>query len=114
MNTPQRSKEICDSFGFINVSVDEDEMKLICLGGLAQSCGQIQTTICIREKSLSFFELQSMLLIEENHTGVLTSTHADNKMLYTETDWPRGRGHGERGRSAHANGNRHEQNQRNN
>ena len=32
-----------------------------------------------------------MLLDAENHTGALTSTHADNKM-YTEAERPRGRG----------------------
>ena len=49
-------------------------------------------TICKREKLLSFFDLQSVLLVEDNHTGASTSTHADNKMLYTEGDRPRGRG----------------------
>ena len=27
-----------------------------------------------------------MLLVEENHTGASTSTHTDNRMLYTEGD----------------------------
>ena len=34
----------------------------------------------------SFFDLQSMLLIEENHAGASMSTHTDNKMLYKEGD----------------------------
>ena len=29
-------KQICDALGSTNVMVDEDEMVLICLGGLAQ------------------------------------------------------------------------------
>ena len=33
-----------------------------------------------------------MLLIEKNHAGASTSTHTDNKMLYTEGHGPRGRG----------------------
>ena len=33
-----------------------------------------------------------MLLVEENHLGVLTITHVDRKMLYTEEDRSRGRG----------------------
>ena len=28
--------EICDALGFINVTVDEDKIVQICLGGLAQ------------------------------------------------------------------------------
>ena len=40
----------------------------------------------------SFFDLQSMLLVEENHAGASTSTHTDNRMLYTEGDRPRGCG----------------------
>ena len=35
-----------------------------------------------------------MLLIEKNHAGASTSTHTDNKMLYTEGHGPRGRGGG--------------------
>ena len=53
--------------------------------------------VCTRENTLSFFELQSMLLVEENHTSVSTSTHSDNKMLYTEANRPRA--HGVRGGS---------------
>mgnify|MGYP002775570664 CR=1 FL=1 len=39
-------KQICDALGSINVTVDEDEMVQICLGGLAQRYGPIRTTIC--------------------------------------------------------------------
>ena len=64
-------KEICDALGSINVTVDEDEMLQICLGGLAQRYGPIQTAICTQEKPLSFFDLQSMLMVEENHASGL-------------------------------------------
>jgi hypothetical protein len=60
----------------------------------------------------SFFELQSMLLVEENHVGASTSTHANGKMLYTKEDRPRG--HGRQGRSARNGGSRQEQNKRHN
>ena len=63
-------------------------------------------------KSSSFFDLQSMLLLEDNHTGASTSTHADNKLLYTEEDRTRGRGG--RDGSARNGGGRQEQNQRHN
>ena len=38
--------------------------------------------MCTREKTPSFFDLQSMLLVEENHAGASTSTHTDSRMLY--------------------------------
>ena len=72
--------------------------------------GPIQIDICTREKSSSFFNFQSMLLVGENHTGTSTSTYANNKMLYTEVDRPRGRGG--RGGSAHNDGGRYEKNHR--
>ena len=50
--------------------------------------GSVQTAIYTRDMSSSFFDLQSMLLVEENHMGQSTSTHADNKMLYAEEDRP--------------------------
>ena len=56
-------------------------------------------TICKREKLLSFFDLQSVLLVEDNHTGASKSAHTDSKMLYTEVE--RFRGCGGCGRSAH-------------
>ena len=66
--------------------------------------------MCTRENTPSFFDLQSMPLIEENHAGASTSTHADNKMLYTEGDRPRGRGG--RGESVRNGGGRRDQGRR--
>ena len=91
-NCTTRIKEICASLASINVIVEDDEMVQVCLGGLASKFGAFRTTICTREKTPSFFDLQLMLLVEENHVGALTSTHADSKMLYTEEDRPRGHG----------------------
>ena len=92
--------------------MDEDEMMQICLGGLAQRYGPIRTAICTREKPLTFFDLQSMLMVEENHTSASWSTHSDNQMLYTETNRPRGCG--ECGGSARNGDGGQEQNQRHN
>ena len=50
--------------------------------------GAFRTAVCTRENTSSFFDLQSMLLVEENHAGASTSTHTDNKMLYMEEDRP--------------------------
>mgnify|MGYP000279394766 CR=1 FL=1 len=85
-------KAICDSLASINVNGEEGEMVQICLGGLAPKFGAFRTIVCTRESTPLFFDLQTMLLVEENHTGASTSTHADNKMLYTEGDRPHGRG----------------------
>ena len=67
-------------------------MVQIFLGGLASKFGVFRTVVCTRENMSLFFVLQSMLFVEENHVGASTSTHTDNKMLYTEGDRPRGRG----------------------
>ena len=48
------------------MNVDDDEMVQICPGGLAPQFGDMRTAVLAREKSSSF-ELQSMLLVEENH-----------------------------------------------
>ena len=49
-----------------------------------------------------------MLLVEKNHAGASTSTHADDKMMYKEEDKPRG--HGGRGGSVCNGGGQKEQN----
>ena len=65
-------KEICSALGSINMMVDEDKMVQICLDGLTQ-----RSTICTLEKPLSFFDLQSMLMVEENHMSGLRTTQLD-------------------------------------
>ena len=67
-------------------------MVQIYLGGLASKFGAFRTVVCTRENTPSFFDLQPMLLIEENHAGATTSRHTDSKMLYTEGDKPHGHG----------------------
>ena len=105
-------KEICDALGSINVMVDEDEMVQSYLGGLTQRCEPIRTTIYTREKPSASFDLQSMLMVEENHAGVSRSTQSNYRMLYMEADRPPG--HGERGGSARNGGGRQEHNPRHN
>ena len=85
-------KAICDSLASIDVNVEEGEMVQICLEGLESKIGAFRTVVCTRENTPSFFDLQSMLLIEQNHTGASTSTHADNKIMYMEGDRPCARG----------------------
>ena len=67
-------KNICDLLGSINVHVDEEEMVQVCLGGLAQRFNPLRTAILARETPPSFFNLQSMLLIEENHVQSKSTT----------------------------------------
>jgi hypothetical protein len=84
--------EICESLALVDVYIDDSEKVQICLGGLVSKFGAFRIAVCTRETTSSFFDLQSMLLVEENHVGASTSTHTDKKMLYTEGERPRGRG----------------------
>ena len=86
-NYTTKIKEICDVLKSINVMVDEDEIVQICLGGLAQRYVPIQIAICTRDKPSSFFELQSMLMVEENHVSGLKTTQPNSRMLYMEANW---------------------------
>jgi hypothetical protein len=94
------------------VNIDESEKVQICLGGLASKFGAFRTAVCTREATPSFFDLQSMLLVEENHVGAAaTSAHTDSKMLYAEGERPRGHGRG-RNESVSRRGDRQRRHQR--
>ena len=58
-------KEIYESLAFVNVNVEEGEMVQVCLGGLVSKFGAFRMAVCTRENTPSFFELQSMLLVDE-------------------------------------------------
>ena len=66
-NYTLKIKELCDALGSINVVIDDDEMVRICLEGLAPRFSTIRSAILARENQPSFFDLQSILLVEENH-----------------------------------------------
>ena len=73
--------------------MEDDEMVQIYLAasGLAPQFGAMRTAILARENLPSFFDLESMLLVEENH--VQTESNAlEGHMLYTHS--VRGREHG--------------------
>ena len=90
-------KELCDTLRSINVIIDEDEMVQICLDSLAPRFGTIRLAILARENLRSFFDLQSISFVEENH--VRQRNNASNGlMLYSQKDEGRGFGHGNRGR----------------
>ena len=87
-----KTKDICDPLASIDVNLEEEKMVQACLRGLALKFGALGIAVCTRENYLLFFLLQSMLFVEENYADVSTSTHADNKILYTEEDRPSGCG----------------------
>ena len=60
-------KELCDALWSINVNIDDNEMVQICLSSLAPRFNTIRLVVLARENSPSFFDLQSILLVEENH-----------------------------------------------
>ena len=102
-----KNMELCNSIGSINVNIDDDEMVQICHGGLAPRFNAIQFADLVREKSPSFFDRQSMLLVEENHIQMRSNTF-DGQMLYTNSDKARGQDHGRRGQAGQG---RHNQRQ---
>ena len=91
-------KSICDSLGPINVNIDEDEMVQVCLGGLAQRFNPLRTAIFARDTLPSFFNLQSMLLVEENHVQTEPDT-SEGQMLFSDSGSGQRRGRSGRGRS---------------
>ena len=90
-------KELCDALISTNVIIDDDEMVQICLNGLAPQFGTMRSTIFTRENPVSFFDLQSILLVEENHARKRSNT-PDDEMLYSQSDDRRGLRRGNRGR----------------
>ena len=74
--------ELCVTLGSINVSIDDEEMVQICLDGLVQRFNTIRSAIIARENPPSFFDLQSILLVEENLVRS-RSNAPDGQMLYS-------------------------------
>ena len=92
-----RQKDMSVSNYTVNVNVDEDEMVQVCLGGLAQRFNPLRMAILARETPPSFFNIQSMLLVEENYVQT-KSTTSEGQMLFSNSDIGRRRGQGGRGR----------------
>ena len=78
-------KELCDSLSSISVNVEDDEMVQICLGGLAPRFGAMRTAVLTRENP-PYFDLQFMLLVEENHVRT-RSNASEDYMLYSEEEY---------------------------
>ena len=78
-NYTLKIKEFCDSLRSINVNIDNDKMVQVCLGGLAPQFDAIRLVVLTRENPPSF-DLQSMLLVEENLVRTRGNT-SDRQML---------------------------------
>ena len=90
-NYTAKIKSICDSLFSITVNIDEDEMVQVCLGGLAQQFNPLRTEILVREIPPSFFNLQSMLLVEEIHIQTKNNT-SEGQMFFSDLDVGKKRG----------------------
>ena len=89
-NYTLKIKELCDSLGSISVNVDDDKMVQICLGGLTPRFGAMRTDALVRKKPPSLFDLQSILLVEENHVQTRSNT-LEGQMIYMHLKGGRGR-----------------------
>ena len=84
MDYTSKIKDICDSLASIEVNIEESDMVQVSLGGLASKFRAFRTAVCTRENTPSFFDLQSMLLVEENHAGAVArvgNTVPDPRLL---------------------------------
>ena len=80
------TQRLDNSLNSINIIVNyDDKMVQISLDNLTH---KFESTIT-RENPASFFDLQSMLMVEENHMQ-LKSTTSNGWMLYTQEDLDRG------------------------
>ena len=86
-------KELCYALG----SIDDSEMVQICLGGLAPRFNTMRTAVLARKNTPSFFDLQSILLVEENHARQRCNI-PEGQMLYSQSDDRRNLGRGNRGK----------------
>ena len=76
-------KDICDSLASIEVNIEESEMVQVSLGSLAPKFRAFRTVVCTRENTSSFFDLQSILLVEENHAGcVYEHAHRQQNVVH--------------------------------
>ena len=75
-------KEVCDALNSINVIVDDEEMVQIGLDSLAPRFSTLRSAILARENPPSFFDLQSILSVEEKHIRQRNNA-PDGQMFYS-------------------------------
>jgi hypothetical protein len=71
---------IVESLESINVSVDDDDLVNVCLNGLGKEYKPFKTSITIRENVPNFWDLVSMLIVEEKTLNEDCSTQNKNNV----------------------------------
>jgi hypothetical protein len=92
-------KGIVESLTSINVFVDDDDLVNVCLNGLGKEYKPFKTSIIVRENVPNFWDLMSMLIVEDKTLKEDCSTQNKNNVeqhvFYSNTGRGRGRGHGQ-------------------
>jgi hypothetical protein len=92
-------KGIVESLASINVSVDDDDLVIVCLNGLGKEYKPFKTSITVRENVPNFRDLVSMLIVEEKTLNEECSTQNKNNVeqqaFYSNTGRDRRRGCGQ-------------------
>ena len=81
MDYTLKVKDFSDSFGAINVTIDDQEMMQKCLDGFTHKYDVFWIAITTRENPLSFFKLQSMLMFELKNTTLMGRCYIHMKIL---------------------------------
>jgi len=92
-------KGIVESLASINVSVDDDDLVSVCLNGLGKEYKPFKTSIIVKDNVPNFWDLVSMLIVEEKTLNEDCSTQNKNNVeqqaFYSNTCRDRGRGRGQ-------------------
>jgi len=92
-------KGIVESLASINVSMDDDDLVNVCLNGLGKEYKPFKTSIIVKENVPNFWDLVSMLIVEEKTLNEDCSTQNKNNVeqqaFYSNTGRGKGRGRGQ-------------------
>jgi hypothetical protein len=92
-------KGIVESLASINVSMDDNNLVSICLNGLGKEYKPFKTSIIVKENVPNFWDLVSILIVEEKTLNEDCFTQNKNNVehhaFYSNIGRGRGRGHGQ-------------------
>jgi len=92
-------KGIVESLASINVSMDDDDLVNVCLNGLGKEYKPFKTSIIVKENVPNFWDLVSMLIVEEKTLNEDCSTQNKNNVeqqaFYSNIGRGKGRGRGQ-------------------
>ncbi len=71
---------IVESLASINAFVDDDDLVNVCLNGLGKEYKPFKTSITVRENVPNFWDLVSMLIVEEKTLNEDYSTQNKNNV----------------------------------